>query len=755
MMDLEKPIGMMKNVLPSTATDGQVQLRRARPSVLWTLVIFFAMMAGGMVLSSTTVQAGATNADTAAEEGSGRWCFRGEEGDASVTGRILGLDSAPVANVSVNIYAEDGNRRLCRERTEDDGTFTFDTVAAGTYNIRISQSQDGTIAPKLDAFDVAASATVDLGDIQLEAEPETVSIFGQVTDADGMLLTELEGRVLLREYSEEEELVGATTTIPSGHGDSRSRASRRPQRGSGSSLDDGAFQIDAYAGQYQVELKLSRNGRSRNQESSSVNRQYYVPEGQEILVDTSDGISKTVTITVERYASIITGSLLNPDGTPATGIRGTVRAHNNDTSDTAAKGNLATIDSETGQYTLYIHPGTWSLSYSISTDDYLPYGSAPAPVTVEADQSATQEFSLIALDATIQGTVTDPDGNPIRSGKVKAQEGNADGEKAFGVTARVRNGEYTLRVASDRGYLVSAKPFSRNSWVQPATVAVTPTASSTITVDLQYVNPDSAISGMVTLDDGTVAANARIHAHSNNGQDVHTRADSDGVYQLDVVAGTWTLSAKWTSRADNRIYRTEEPLEVQVTSANTTTVDISLTPDSDTLPETTQDDFATSSGWSGELSDGTRVDIPARAIPRANDVTVTIHSISDELPQTAGDQPINYGYEINVHNNENGQEVTDGFDEDATITFTYSESDLRRAKITESDIVPAYYNEETDSWVTVSGYSIDTNRNEVSVQTDHFSLWALVYDPEEAPAASATPQQNILTEMILLPFVVQ
>lgn len=51
---------------------------------------------------------------------------------------------------------------------------------------------------------------------------------------------------------------------------------------------------------------------------------------------------------------------------------------------------------------------------------YLPFNAETVSMTVGADENVTQNFTLAALDATVQGTVTDANGDPIRWAYVTA-----------------------------------------------------------------------------------------------------------------------------------------------------------------------------------------------------------------------------------------------------------------------------------------------------------------------------------------------
>ena len=691
-----------------------------RVVVSWTIVL--SMMIGLLGNVAVGMAAPLTQQNEA-----GRWCTQTDENGGSVSGRVLDTAGEPAADITVVAYAQANTRSQCRTKTDDTGSFVLSNLSPQTYEVkvRVNHRREDAIAPELDPVEVTAGATVALGDIQLEPVPETVSILGTVVDESGASVTDIEARAYLRQVTDGDATASADSA------EDRRRPSRS-QHGNGAEVVDGAFQIDAWAGEYEVALRIMKGSR------------YFIPADQEVLVDTTDGLSETVTIPVGRYSVTVAGTLLTPDGQAATGIKGSVRASS---ADPDTKGNVARVDRDTGQYELYLAPGTWALSYAVQSDDYLPHSSEPVTLTVSADEVVNQDFTLTALDATIQGTVTDADGNPVRRGHVVAQEPGDDAQ--IRLAARVRDGAYSLPVASGRDYEVTAHLHRNAEGIQPAAVTVSPTANSTTTVDLQFLAPDATISGLVTLESGEVVDDATVRAYSNSGQRVRTKSNDDGTYQLDVVTGVWTVEARWYSRSDSLLYRTTSTVEIDLTTASTETVNLVLTPESETVPVAAQGEFSGADGWSGELTDGTRVDIPAGAFANATDMSITVTPVVEELPGTSNAQPLNYGYEINVYDSATGQPMNSGFASDVQLTLTYSNGELGRSNAGEGSLTPAYYDEESEQWVMIEEFTVDNGNNAIQVEVDHFSLWALVYDP----TGSTTVTTPNLDYSIHLPFV--
>jgi hypothetical protein len=93
------------------------------------------------------------------------------------------------------------------------------------------------------------------------------------------------------------------------------------------------------------------------------------------------------------------------------------------------------------------------------------------------------------------------------------------------------------------------------------------------------------------------------------------------------------------------------------------------------------------------------------------------------------------------------------FDTPVTLTFTYSAADIP-AGFDESSLTIAYWNEQTARWITV-GSIIDTEKNIITAQIDHFTVFA-VLAPGNAPqttaadtasAVPAAPQESAAIKM--------
>jgi hypothetical protein len=70
---------------------------------------------------------------------------------------------------------------------------------------------------------------------------------------------------------------------------------------------------------------------------------------------------------------------------------------------------------------------------------------------------------------------------------------------------------------------------------------------------------------------------------------------------------------------------------------------------------------------------------------------------------------------------EDGQPITDNFNQDVMITLKYSEAALLAMGLDEDHLRPAYYSTTTNSWTFPDSFIVDEVHNEISMQIDHFT----------------------------------
>lgn len=431
----------------------------------------------------------------------------------------------------------------------------------------------------------------------------------------------------------------------------------------------------------------------------------------------------------------VTGQFLNQEGI-AEAISGEVFAHSN-----AGGWAYAYVNNESS-YTLQLSAGTWNLSYW-TWGNWSWYGdntNSLSTITVASGDTKTVNFSMLDNDATISGTVVDPNGDAITSPtfvKASTSYGTSDTatETTYGLVEQTTytddGGNFSMDVPSGTYFLTASSAEYLNP--QPAEVTAD-TAGGATGLVLKFLASDATITGVVsdgvgitinnirTLAVGDGVADAFVYAFSTNGADVNVRSDSAGAFSLPVTNGeTWYIGAIYQS---GNIAQYSEQSRVLL-SSETTSQNLSLS-SSLTLPDPVTVQFDPNEPVVTTLSNGVVINIPANAITAENiaQVTLVVTPVA-EIAHEAGVAPVSIGYELNFTDGNNSP-ITQ-FASAITITLPYSESDLTDAGITEDDLSVGYYADAADAWQNVDGgVVIDTENNEFTVSVDHASKFAIL-----------------------------
>lgn len=154
--------------------------------------------------------------------------------------------------------------------------------------------------------------------------------------------------------------------------------------------------------------------------------------------------------------------------------------------------------------------------------------------------------------------------------------------------------------------------------------------------------------------------------------------------------------------------------------------------------------FATTASFAEVLSNpndtNTRVNFsfPADALSSGAPVSMTVYSTSESaftanVPLPGGKLAANTFYNFSFTNENTGSSIT-SFDKPVTLTFFYSDADI--SGVDESTLVP--YRHDGSSWSALTGYTVDTATNKVTVSTANFSTFALLGTAPATPPPSST-----------------
>ena len=680
-----------------------------------------------------------------------------------IRGRVLDDNGEPQVGVTVSAWRSGSSGGWSKATTNASGEYSA-TVRAGDWKVTVEQNHPPTY------FVNAPPQRVEVGDgesvvVDLFVLAPAGTITGSITDPDGTLLTNINATAYARRVSTDTVgvveystfyWIGVMVESP---------------------VHGGQFELNVPVGTYQVGLHLYANkeysffdeeetnidrmsdliaaqrgslrtsnlqGNSQG-DSAVVNGGRLIGEQLVTVMDHPTSIELTasmvqtrdlqvtddaeVTIVLRRNDATISGTLRNLDGTAAIGINGEVYAW---ADGLGGPQQSSSIDTQTGTYELSVTGTDWHIGYYLHTSDYVPYRTEPISVSVGSEEAVIQDITLLPLDATIRGTLLDPDGKPMNHAYVWANHVEEVAEEYYyGSSGEAIDGHFEFKVVSGQAYQVGAYGPLHLGYLQPELQSVTPQVNDVSEVTLQFVRPNATINGTVYQSNThEPAQNAYIYAWSDDGHHVSVKSGSNGQYMLSVVRDTiWNVGATWSPSNEPGNYHTLKDLRVDLISSNAS-ADLRVELDLQSLPPAVVTIFDVGQAWTEILGDGTRIDIPAGAIPVADrngrDVTLTITPLTADLPGTLSAQPLNYGYAIHAYSWHSGEQVTQNFNSNVTLTFYYTDEELDELGITESDIAPAYFSTTSNRWILIESFTVDPDENKITAQISHFSNWALV-----------------------------
>jgi hypothetical protein len=163
-----------------------------------------------------------------------------------------------------------------------------------------------------------------------------------------------------------------------------------------------------------------------------------------------------------------------------------------------------------------------------------------------------------------------------------------------------------------------------------------------MSVQLRFETADGTISGVVYFpgqSGPSPLAEVPVWAYADAGQHLMAATDGQGRYTLQVTIGNaWHVGAAYPPTNSLSYYAAES--EVAAPEGGSVTADLHLALADDTLSPVVTASFEPAVGWTDVLTDGTRIEIPAGAMPvtdtvdsavidsSTHEITVEIHYFS-------------------------------------------------------------------------------------------------------------------------------
>lgn len=318
----------------------------------------------------------------------------------------------------------------------------------------------------------------------------------------------------------------------------------------------GSFSVKVTKGTFSVSGWVSDNN-------------YSIPKINNVTIG-EDETKSIGTINLVEKTDVISGTITDNTGAGVSGAY--VSAWKNEGNYDWAS---ATSNSD-GTYSLKVTPGAWQVSAYPQWNSGHVYNGKPSSVTVTSGVTATKNFVFQKVTATINGTLTDPDGNVLTdmSSWVTANDGSSE----WGyIGASMEKGVFTLKVPAGT-WTVSASLYN-GDYSSPDPVSVTIGDNETKSVSLKAIKNNSTISGTLYDSDGNKITNKWVSIYATKGKygswQNATIDQANGTYSLKVSEGTWKLGW-WIDQSLGYSSGMGQDIEVTLAANETKTQDITF-----------------------------------------------------------------------------------------------------------------------------------------------------------------------------------
>lgn len=623
--------------------------------------------------------------------------------DATIQGRATDQDGNPVPNQKLNAFmmkkgTGGGGGGWAEAQTDSTGNFSM-KVFSGRWMVHVPNwgNNGDTSQYVLDGnptevkVESGQTATVNISLVETSA-----TISGNIVDPEGNVISEMYGWVFANQAGDE--------------------AFFGP--GLGDAVNFGQFSFNVPPGTYEIGLgPMPGSGYSA---------------GDTAEVTVVDGETATQNITVYPSDMTISGTIQDENGNPVTGIFMEIFATNN----TGGWQN-AMINQSNGTYEITVASAVdpWNIGYFVDpSSGYYSEKLTDSSISGDSGETITKNITVRTANATISGQVTDNNGSPMsdvfvfadnRTTGYDRQEAEFMGPMFMGNNMTDANGNFSVNVPAGTYNVGASLPRSvRSDLINPERVQVTVAANGTAIANLAFKIADIEVIGTVNLD-GSSQEGAYVWAWSEEGGYAEVQADDNGNYALNVTADdTWHIGTN-SDVVDSTNYVRSEEYIIDTSTADSFNQDIDLETVADGLADPVTTSFDPANAKVTNLSDGSQITIPANAMGDADTVTLNATTTS-ELPRTTNSKPIGTGLELTVME-DNGTSIT-SFDSDVSITLPYDETILDDLKITEDDLVAAYWDETNGVWQPLDNYTIDKENNLIVMSTSHFTTFGIVGD---------------------------
>ncbi len=593
---------------------------------------------------------------------------------AFITGTLVDGSSAPVANVPVIAWSPDTHATF-GTRSGNDGTYIM-AVYSGTWLVKPAPTHDQLYVYTDDASSVEVQSEQVTADTNFTLTYATATLHGVLIDPDGNIVPDASGFA---------SAVSADQSVKTG-----------------APIDSGSFDVHVPTGNYSVTVQLP-------------GAQPYMSNGQPQVVSAVADQTTNVTFTLILKDAEFRGVAFNTRSGLNVNVDGSVWVWNH--------GLWTGTDLKPGGFfTLPVPAGVWQLNYAIDPESNFVKTGGARSYALETGQRQDVVLPVAKIDSMLTGTIVLTDGVTPALGSVAIAHALSPELHDLELRSPVdSNGVFTLTLPWGL-YNVRSSRLPDPHMINPREVGVFAPRNGSANVKLQYRSPNAQITGVLTLTSNN-STNGFAHLYAWSGDDGYSTSAAwisgtgsiTTVYHLAALAGqTWHVAAVYETHSYYWITRTE----VMVSTPGPTVQDLIMSgPQLKPAPVTVQ--FDPTEDRSIELSDGTRIFIPAGAIPATGDVILHITPLANASHEFHGD-PIDLTYAFEAYTSD-GQLITSNFNQDVVITFKYDPDELAAEHLDLAHVRPAYFSTTTNSWTTPDSFVVDETNHEITMQIDHFT----------------------------------
>ncbi len=210
---------------------------------------------------------------------------------------------------------------------------------------------------------------------------------------------------------------------------------------------------------------------------------------------------------------------------------------------------------EKGEYSLMVEKGEWVVSLIITSTTSYTSATPSAEVSVFADKTTEQNFTVSVRDAVVSGEVHSTDKILVDDFSGVAYAKRFDSNETYSV--EVVNGVFTLGVSTGT-YEISVAPYTGTKWVSRGSVTVKAVPGETQEVKLTVEQKTATISGFLVDSNGVpvIGTSYVVVASGEQGQRQEVLSDIEtGEFSLSVASGIWFVQAHVANTNVMPLYR--------------------------------------------------------------------------------------------------------------------------------------------------------------------------------------------------------